>query len=801
MNLSEELKNLSEKINFYSNLLSKKTEQINYIDIKNKKEKLEKWSICKKKLKNKLKFIDNKLNRFIKDSNNCISNITSDTEFNLYKKFLFGTESDDGDRGDGSDGSDDYSQGIVDVGADITGITHSTDLFNRKFYEKVIKEFDVEDYDTNKKKYIHKKLYNCLLYGTFFLVITKFSSLALSSLQMQPGQRLQPGYSYSEEIKESKRILDLFLTALKNNKAYLAGGYINMAINYPVSKYISQTDVDIYINKRDFKEFLTNIQDIFTIMYYNYDIASPYMESFFKKNGLLSRFIITLKNNIKLDILIIRDDYKLTDVIKNFDLTYCSVYLDPNGLTHKKFKIEGEVDAMLEKSGKLNDEYAQKYLFNNFIQNRIKKYSNRGYKTLIDAHINVVMERKSRRVVNEPVLVNKLLKKMYEKYKTIVSLQDLIYTISILDYTKTRIIECAKIISTKLYNTDKYYYYILINLLAILEDDFYYVRERFAESSANYENFQKLQKEFKNELITTARKNNEFEFTEKPTNNNSIIKLLDYDKIKSVLSSFKAGFNIDKKLIDELLKISNDNPNADFNKILLKSSNDFFSNPKYTNLITTLLYNNRGLASPDKIVFNDYWFLQNKPFTTTLLNIVYFKDEITQYTNSEINFREIMYYDLYQYEEITFDEVYKNDDNLLFILEDTKKGFTYNFETLTTPTLLEFILECTQDVLSAPTLAQLKSKNKWYSQLSSPYNIGILVGQLYQAYSLYENSNKEIRKFIFGSSENLNHVSNIKAIQWGDNNGRNIWDEQIDLVGQTHCGSGMTVYNKVFYEL
>lgn len=808
MNLSEELKNLSEKINFYSNLLSKKTEQINYIDIKNKEEKLEKWGICKKKLKNKLRFIDNKLNRFIKDSNNCISYITSDTELNLHKKFSFGNESDDeesgdgGDEGDGIDGGNrGDGQDIVDIGADITGIASSKVLFNRKFYEKVIKEFNVKDYNTNKK------LYNCMLYGTFFLVSTQFSSLTVSNLEQQPGQRLQPGYSYSEEIKESKRILDLFLTALENNKAYLAGGYINMAINYPDSKYISLTDLDIYINKRDFKEFLTNIQAIFTIISYKYDIASPYMESFFKKNGLLSRFIIMLKNGIKLDILIIRDDFKLTDVIKNFDLTYCSVYLNPNGLTSKNFEIKGDVEAMLEKSGKLNDEYAQNYLFNNFIQNRIKKYSNRGYKTLIDAHINVVMEKKSRRVVNEPVLINQLLKKMYEKYKTIVSLQDLIYTISILDYTKTQIIECAKIISTKLYNTDKYYYYILIDLLEIVKEKFYYVRERFAESSENYENFQKLQEEFKNELIITARKNNEFQFTVKPSDNNKIIELFKYSQ-SNYLNRIKTSLNINLNLflIDELLKISNDNPNEDLSKILLKSSNDFLSNPKYTNIIITFLYNIRNhpanLVVVDDDMFSDYWFLRKKPGIATMDNFDNFRYEIMPYTHSEINFREIMYFDVYEYEERTFDEVYKDKDKLLFVLKDTKRGFTYDFETLTTASLMEFILECTVTDIGAPILSQIEDRNKWYSQISAPYNIGILVGQLYQAYSLYENSNKEVRKFILDSPEKLNYISNIKAIQWNpDTPGDNIWGERINLVNNTHCGSGATVYNKVFYEL
>jgi hypothetical protein len=157
-----------------------------------------------------------------------------------------------------------------------------------------------------------------------------------------------------------------------------------------------------------------------------------------------------------------------------------------------------------------------------------------------------------------------------------------------------------------------------------------------------------------------------------------------------------------------------------------------------------------------------------------------------------------MYYDLYEAEDKLYDEVYEDSDNLLFVLEDTKKGFTYTFDTLTTQDLSEFILECTQDVLSAPTLSEIKNENVWYSQLSSPYNIGVLVSQLYQAYSLYENSNKEIRKFVISSPQQLKYVSNIKAIQW-ENPGVNIWGERINLVSATHCGIGMKVYNQVMY--
>ena len=75
MSLSNKLVKLTDKIDYYSNVLNKKIEKMNYDSIKNKKEKLAKWNKCKINLNRELKNIDNKLNRFIKDSNNCINEL------------------------------------------------------------------------------------------------------------------------------------------------------------------------------------------------------------------------------------------------------------------------------------------------------------------------------------------------------------------------------------------------------------------------------------------------------------------------------------------------------------------------------------------------------------------------------------------------------------------------------------------------------------------------------------------------------------------------------------------------------
>jgi hypothetical protein len=160
-----------------------------------------------------------------------------------------------------------------------------------------------------------------------------------------------------------------------------------------------------------------------------------------------------------------------------------------------------------------------------------------------------------------------------------------------------------------------------------------------------------------------------------------------------------------------------------------------------------------------------------------------------------------MYYDLIYVEEKSYDEIIQDNNNLLFVLKDTKKGFTYTFDDLTMDNLLDFIFECKEEssdmVISQD---QIKDKNKLYSKISSPYNIGILTAQLYQAYSLYENSNKLIRKFVISSPEKFKYVSSIQSINWeGTDYGLNIWDEDIIRAHENHCDYPMNVYNNVEY--
>ena len=206
------------------------------------------------------------------------------------------------------------------------------------------------------------------------------------------------------------------MNCLKNNNAYLSGGFINMCINYPNTTNLKLTDIDIYINKKNFLNFYIELNNFFNLTYANIYLSSAYFESFFKKNGLVSRLSLIFKN-IKMDILVIRDDRDIKQVINEFDLTYCSVYIDPKtidveseSINDWNIEIKGEIKDMKNKSGKLRKEYANKYLFNPFIQKRLHKYTKRGYKTEINTYINEIFEEKKPHLITNDLIYHTLFK-------------------------------------------------------------------------------------------------------------------------------------------------------------------------------------------------------------------------------------------------------------------------------------------------------------------------------------------------------------------------------------------------------
>lgn len=878
--LSVRCNEICKNINDNVNILQTKLNKINNLDKKdeNSNNRLKKWEKCKPKLMKELNKINTQINKFMTNSSSCIRNIESPNIPTISYKLNFGADEDvemDIDDDDDDDEMDDINpppirqvrrrlfEGSDDEG-EINDEDEDEEFGNDGFDEieeyesdssedsqavpgtppgipqgtppstppgqpiiqpapgspvepieddgslissrNIKKYFNISVNIFKEEEYMDMKLYNCLLYSTFAHYMLVDST--------------EQYHRAVVSIDNIRNKLDLFLFILKDSNSYLAGGYINMAINYPMLDRAIFTDLDIYVNKKNFKELYNQLNNNFRITDMSFDTSSPYFESFFKKNGLLSR--IQLKfNYVKLDILIVRDDYNIKDVIKNFDLTYCSVYIDPetipddiltnNDISNQKFQIKGNRTDLFNKEGKLNDDYAKNYLFNKFIQNRIKKYTKRGYKTKIQATINTVIDKKHR-IINISSIVHKIINKMYLKYKnSTINYVDLVATLSILDYTKENLYKCAKELSSMLYYDENYYYYVIISICDdILADIGFNYLEELGDNpniNPNLSESLRLMNNLYQEIIKIATDKDQLLYTKKPTGISIAISLFNYPQFISIINNIFSNYSVNPNEIDELIKIYKENPNVEIYDILAKSSNKYISNIKYFDVFIVLL----NFVDPN-LIFTD-WIMQNKPRTAVLYNLNEFKNEIQPYKkngNSQIKFNEYMYFDVYMnMHDITYDEAYNDEDSLLFIMEnDLNNGYVYPYNALIADDLQRFNLRCNQGDLFSVFPNNIDNLNKWYMMVGFQNVLGISVSQLYQALSLYKHSNKKIRQFILSETENIPFVTDIDAIRQLKNEysnipkteyDNNIWDESPNRIGFTHCSNSNIVYNKIMY--
>jgi hypothetical protein len=774
MNIHNKLNQLSEKIDYYSDFLDTKTNEINNLSLTNENEKLKEWNKNKKVLLKEINSINNSFNNFVKDANKFInqvkqSNETNDTG-NTRNLLKFGSEN-EYENVTQSENEPNYFP------PDVLGLMEDNDTYF-KVYNKLI------DYYVVKEKDLFKKVYNCLVFGTFLRNYLNMSNLYFEQYNVD---------NYENMINKSRALTNNFLNILEENNAYLSGGYINMAVNYVDYRNIVHTDLDIYVNKENSEKFIKEIKELFEFVAINFQLSSAYNQSFFKKNGLLSR--VKCIGNTKMDILIIRDDFEIKNVIKNFDLSYCSVYLDL-----KNNEVKGNVKDMINKSGKLNKDYAEKYLFNKFIQRRIKKYKDRGYETRINTKIDITIKPKDETKVELSNVIQRMYQEMYFIYRNNFPIEEAVQLFSVLNYTEKQLIETCKIIAEKVYFNKDYFYYVILNVSnKILSKNSQDVALNSQNKNPNFYKYAKLVTDFQDKLLRDAELLGLSKFTKAPQDVQIILNyILKEDFIKFLENTFDTNINItndNKNKIAESLK----NNDINLQELLVQSDIKLISEKQFVTIIIILLYTyykNKNLP----LTLTD-WFIGSKFITATWINKkgLNYNNKIT--VNNSVDLREVMYYDLFEAEEKSYDELMEDDDNILFYLDDTKTGFTYSFETLTTNNLQEFILQCNKELLGAPSVNDTEDYTKWYSKLSSPYNIGVLTTQFYQALSLYDNSpkNNKIRKFIIKKPKQFEFITNINALMWTSSHS-NIWDEGINLVSETHCNIGMKVYDEIEYQ-
>ena len=201
---------------------------------------------------------------------------------------------------------------------------------------------------------------------------------------------------------------DRLRSLLTETRAVIAGGSV-------LSAYAGygMNDFDIYVNASNSRQLVTGIQAVFSKCHdddtFKLLFAPPYDESFMRKNHINSIIRASYRcagfnGRTEIDIMIIPDNIEITKVVTNFDLTFCQIWFDgENVLCTNKQHI-------LDKHGKLNDEYLQSYANgNDFIKNRIRKYIYRDFEIDYSGSIQQTLTKRdvqSRRYYKQKEVVN-----------------------------------------------------------------------------------------------------------------------------------------------------------------------------------------------------------------------------------------------------------------------------------------------------------------------------------------------------------------------------------------------------------
>lgn len=184
-------------------------------------------------------------------------------------------------------------------------------------------------------------------------------------------------YRFEKFMKKffSNKKLSTFKKLLASQNAIISGGSVTRAIIDPINvRNWDLTDLDIYVNARNvlpIKVFLKSISKNNFIQ----GVDKLYSDSFLSRNRIIKviRFNINKENHI--DLMIVRNNRLVTDVVRNFDLSCCKNYYNGKNI----FSLDYHNLKKMETS--LNPEYLEFYTKKNeIIQNRLFKYASRGFR-------------------------------------------------------------------------------------------------------------------------------------------------------------------------------------------------------------------------------------------------------------------------------------------------------------------------------------------------------------------------------------------------------------------------------------
>lgn len=194
-----------------------------------------------------------------------------------------------------------------------------------------------------------------------------------------PEERIRVENAIKRTIRDNGVLKDdidrnfkLLQTFLKDTGSVIAGGALLSWFHGDILQ-----DIDIYVNVKHLEAARTTLARVFNVTKpSSYISPSIYCKTHMKENGIQK--IYTLRHYVtrfnKIDIMAIRNKKNITDVVQNFDFTFCQIWYDGEDLhaTHPQ--------DVRNKNGTLrgiyNKEFIDKFIF---IRKRCKKYLRKGY--------------------------------------------------------------------------------------------------------------------------------------------------------------------------------------------------------------------------------------------------------------------------------------------------------------------------------------------------------------------------------------------------------------------------------------
>ena len=184
---------------------------------------------------------------------------------------------------------------------------------------------------------------------------------------------------------------------LIDNNAIIAGGSVLSSV---ITRSYESQDIDLYVNLRNAQNIYNTLIRHWGAKLNDSHSAPPYDYSFLIKNNILGRFNVSLGSRppwslVKIDVMIVDNEFTPQSVVDNFDLSFCKIWYD--GKTILIIKI-------VNKNNTLGIDYLRAYLSgNSFTYKRIQKYISRGFTiNLPNIDTSSIIMRKPKKQVLSP---------------------------------------------------------------------------------------------------------------------------------------------------------------------------------------------------------------------------------------------------------------------------------------------------------------------------------------------------------------------------------------------------------------